>query len=222
MTTTTTETASYVRYLTGYFSQPNYFQADPGLGTIRTPTGTRICALTDDFLRGFRSAVQFECGKATDRVFKKCGQRWGLAFIQRFDRELSQHYGVPLRDVSAGIVQKCLDEALRYHGWGKLTIDLTTYDQGVVQLIVHDPVMPEILGRSDKPTDSLMSGFFAAVFSHYAMQELDCQQTDCPSRGADASRFVVGLSERLQQVPNMVADNLSHSSIVRRLTTVAE
>lgn len=219
MNATTTETASYVRYLSGYYSQPNFFNADPARGTIRTPSGTRICALTDDFLRGFRTAVQFECGKATDRVFKKCGQRWGLAFIQRFDREMSQHYGVPMRDVSAGLVQKCLDEALRYHGWGKLNIDLTVYDRGIVQLVVTDPAMPEVVGSSDKPTDSLMAGFFAAIFSHYAMQELDCQQTDCPSRGADASRFVVGLSERLSIVPSLVAEKLSHATIVRRLTT---
>lgn len=222
MTTTTTETASYVRYLTGYYSQPDFFHADPGLGTIRTPTGTRICALTDDFLRGFRSAVQFECGKATDRVFKKCGLRWGNAFVQRFDRELSQYYGVPLRDVSAGIVQKCLDEAMRYHGWGKLSMDLSTYDQGIVQLTLEDSVMPEVLGHTDKPSDSLIAGFFAAVFSYYAMQELDCQQTDCPSRGANASRFVVGLPDRLSGVPQMVAEKLSHQTIVRRLTQASE
>ena len=64
----TQETASYVRLVSGYYSRPDYCAADVDKGTIRTPTGARVCALTDDFLRGFRAAVQFECGKATDRV----------------------------------------------------------------------------------------------------------------------------------------------------------
>jgi uncharacterized protein len=208
---------SYVRLLNGYFSRPDFFAADVEKGTIRTPTGTRICALTDDFLLGFRTAVQFECGKATDRVFKSCGKRWGKTFVERFDRELTEHFGVPLADVSTGLVERCLDEAFRHYGWGKPTIDLSEYDAGLVSVSVTDPVMPTVVGTADKPADALFAGFFAAVFGHYAKADLDCVQTECPTRGADASRFVVGLGERLKDVPKMVADKLAHAVIVRRL-----
>lgn len=218
MTAATTETASYVRLLNGYFSRPDYFRADVALGTLRTAAGTRMCVLTDDFLRGFRAAVQFECGKATDRVFKKCGVRWGTTFVQRFDRELTDHYGVPARDVSAGLVIHCLDEAFRYHGWGKLAVDLAHYDAGLVCLTLTDSVLAEVSGAADKPADALMAGFFAGIFRHYAQQELDCQQTDCPTRGADASRFVVGLPDRLAEVPKWVAERVGHAAVVRRLT----
>ncbi len=215
----TTEATSYVRLINGYFSRPDYFHADVEKGTIRTPTGVRICALTDDFLRGFRSAVRFECGKATDRVFKKCGKRWGLSFAERFDRELMDHFGVPVQDMSTGIIERCLDEAFRYHGWGRLKLDLSSYDHGIVGVTVTDPVMPDVVGKSEKPSDALFAGFLAAVISHHAKTELDCQQTECPTLGADASRFVISLPSRLEDVAKMVTDGLSHAAILRRLKT---
>jgi len=211
-------TASYVRILGGYFTRPDYFTADVEKGTIRTPTGARTCALTDDFLIGFRAALQFECGKASERVFKSCGRKWGASFVERFDRELGEYYGVPVRDLSAGIVEKCLNDAFRAHGWGKLSVDYAEYDNGIVQVTIADSVLPAIFGSSDKPTDALMSGFLATIFSFYANTELDCQQTECPSRGADASRFVLGLASRIAEVPKLLKDNLSHTIIVRRLT----
>ena len=216
-----TETASYIRLVHGYFSRPDYFKADVEKGTIRTPTGTRMCALTDDFLLGFRTALMFECGKAGDRVFKKCGFRWGTAFIERFDRELSEHYGVPARDMSAGLMERALDEAFRYHGWGKLDIDLDEYDSGFVQVRIGDSVMPAVTGDSEKPSDWLMAGFLAAVFSFYGDAELDCIQTDCPSRGADASRFIVGLPVRLAPAAKWIPDRLTHAAILNRLKLAA-
>lgn len=216
MTATAT---SYVRFMNGYYSRSDYFRADVEKGTIRTPTGTRICTLTDDFLRGFRSAVQFECGKATDRVFKSCGKRWGTSFVERFDRELTEHFGVPLQDMSAGIVERCLDEAFRYHGWGTVSIDLRDYDSGFVTIETRDSAMPAIVGTSDKPSDALFTGFFAAIVSHYAKLELDSIQTECPSRGNETSKFVVGLADRLKDVPAWVKDRIPHATILRRLTT---
>lgn len=209
--------SSYVRVLGGYYSRPDYFQHDVAKGTIRTVAGTRMCALTDDFLRGFRGAVRYECGKASDRVFKKCGIRWGNSFAARFDREISDHYGVPTRELSAGIVQTCLDEAFRQHGWGSITVDLSDYDHGLVTIVIRDSVMPAVVGSSDKPSDALMSGFLQAIFTHYAGTDLECHQTDCPSRGSDASRFLLGHPDRLKPVPGWVADQLSHAAIVSRL-----
>jgi predicted hydrocarbon binding protein len=214
--------ASYVRLLNGYFSRGDYFQADVEKGTIRTPTGTRICALTDDFLLGFKSAVQFECGKATDRVFKSCGKRWGRTFVERFDRELTDHYGVPLPDVSTGLVERCLSEAFRHYGWGDVSLDLTEYDAGLVTVEMSDPVLPALAGPSPKPADPLFAGFFAAVFSYFAKIDLDCHQTDCPSCGADRSRFVVGLADRIKDVPRWVGEKLAHAVILRRLKTATE
>lgn len=215
-------TASYVRVLDGYYARPGYFTTDLARGMIRTPTGARICVVTEDFLRGFRAAVRFECGKATDRVFKKCGVRWGAAFAARFERELSDHFGVPAKELSAGLVQNCLDEAFRHHGWGRVVLDLTAYDWGVVQVTVHDPVMAAVVGQSDRPADSLTAGFLAGVFGYFAGTELDCQQTECPTRGAAAARFVVGGPVRLKPVPGWVADGTPHAAVVARLRRAAD
>ena len=128
-------------------------------------------------------------------MFKRCGARWGTTFIERFDREMTEYFGVPAREMSAGLVERSLDEAFRAHGYGKLAVDFSAYDSGFVVVTLTDPVIPGGGRRqSDKPVDALMAGFFAAVFSFYASTELDCVQTECPARGAAAGKYVVGLA----------------------------
>ncbi len=214
-----TISASYVRLLSGFYTRPDYFKANVEKGTIRTPSGVRTCALTDDFLNGFKAAVEYECGKASDRVFKSCGRKWGKTFVDRFDRELTDFYGVPLRELSTGIVESCLDEAFRAHGWGSVKFDYNHRDRGFVLATITDSMMPALAQKSGKPADALMAGFLAAIFSFYGCVELDCQQTQCQSHGASASVFILGLADRLKEVPKWVKDGTPHRAIIRRLTT---
>jgi hypothetical protein len=213
-----TISASYVRLLNGFYTRPDYFKANVEKGTIRTPNGVRTCALTDDFLNGFLAAVQYECGKASDRVFKSCGRKWGKTFVERFDQEMTEFYGVPLRELSTGIVENSLDEAFRAHGWGSLALDYSIRSHGFLAATITDSVMPAITPNASKPSDALMAGFLSAILGHYSCIELECHQTECTSRGGAASVFVIGLADRLKDVPKWVKDNTPHRTIIRRLT----
>ena len=64
--------------------------------------------------------------------------------------------------MGAGLVERSLDESFRAHGYGALAVDLGEYDSGFVQVALTDPVMPSVVGPSEKTADALMSGFFAA------------------------------------------------------------
>ncbi len=208
------------RLLKNYYSRADYFRHDINKGTIRTPTGERICALTSDFLIGFHKAVEFECGKATGQVFKTAGKRWGKQFTERFDRDLSAHYRTPIKDMSTALVYECLAEAFRHHGWGKLSFTFSESEFGYMVVELKNSVMPELLARISKrrePVDHLMTGFFASFFSHFAGQELDCEQTECPSKGADTSRYVIGLRDRIQKVPQWLQQGLSQGELLSRL-----
>ncbi len=216
-----------VRLKGNIFARPDYFRTDPTRGSTRTPTGIRICALSADFLTGFQEALSYECGKSARSVLKSCGTRWGSTFATRFEREIATAYVCPAKDLPAGVVHACLADAFAYHGWGRMTIDLTTSERGAVLVEVADPVLPALATGSDGPADDLLSGFLAAVLGHFAGAPLDAIQTDCPTRGATASRFVVGSASLVTEVARWVGELAPtagaevHDQVVRRLLAPA-
>jgi predicted hydrocarbon binding protein len=211
-----------VRLKGNLFARPDYFTTDVAKGATRTPNGTRICALTSDFLLGFRDAVVYECGKAFRPVMKSCGRRWGIQLMKRFDKEIMTAYQTPVKDLSAGVVHACLADLFNYHGWGRLVIDLSASERSLILLTLHDSVMPALVPESDRPVDLLMTGLFAAIFTHFAGRELDCVQTDCPSRGANASRFIVAAPSRIAEIEGWLEsapsnEPFNHEAVLRRL-----
>jgi predicted hydrocarbon binding protein len=204
------------------FARPDYFTTDVTKGATRTPGGTRVCTLTSDFLLGFRDALVYECGKSFRPVMKSCGVRWGKTFIGRFEKEITALYQTPVKDLPAGVVHSLLADAFNYHGWGKLTIDLSAADHGVLQIELTDSVMPGLVREADRPVDHLMTGLLAAIFGHFAGTQLDAVQTDCPTRGATASRFVITAPSRIAEIEEWLdaapaESPITHEAVVRRL-----
>jgi predicted hydrocarbon binding protein len=211
-----------VRLRGNFFARPDYFRTDVAKGVTRTPTGTRICALTGDFMLGFRDALIYECGKSYRLVMKNCGKRWGKQFALRFDKEMSNYFGGNLAELSVGMVHACLADAFNYHGWGRLRIDLSQASAGLIQAEITDSFLPAIVKESDRPADLLMTGLLAALFSHFARAELDAVQTDCPTRGADASRFIIAAPSKIEEIEKWLdeaPDNaaLSHATILKQM-----
>jgi len=186
-----------VRFKGNLFARPDYFTTDVMLGATRTPSGSRVCALTSDFLLGFRDAVIYECGDAYRSVMKNCGRRWGKEFARRFDKEMAGFYQSAVKDLAAGVVHACLADAFAAHGWGTLSIDLSECEVGVLQATISNSVMPALVMESDRPSDHLMCGLLASLFTHFSGTELDAVQTECASCGASASRFLVGSPTRI-------------------------
>lgn len=211
-----------VRLKGNLFARPDYFRTNVVTGATRTPSGTRVCALTSDFLLGFRDALVYECGKSFRPIMKACGRRWGTTFVARFVKELAMAYQTPAKDLPAGVVHVCLSDAFNYHGWGRLTIDLSAADHGLVIATVADSVLPGLVRESDRAVDHLMTGFLATVFGHFAGATLDAVQTDCPTRGATASRFVIGAPDRIAEVERWLDEAPldavpTHEAVIRRL-----
>ncbi|MGL4464329.1 MAG: V4R domain-containing protein [Planctomycetia bacterium] len=200
-----------------YFAEGDYARTDPGTGVTRNRAGTRIIALTSDFLMGLHRAIIDECGPAAGEVLKSCGRKWGVLFAKRFSSEMEQYYGLPLAEFPMATFQSCIIEGFSHHGMGLLQLDLSKHSAGLVVITLKSAVMGSLLERSDQPVDALMSGIFAGFFSELAGQDLDCEQTTCIACGADAGRFVISLRSRLTGAPQMVADRMSHDEIVRRL-----
>ena len=212
--------APALRLKGNYFARPDFFLTDVGKGVTRTPAGQRVCALPGDFLLGFRDAALYECGKAYRPVLKSAGRRWGATFAKRFDKELAAFYAAPLGSLAAPVVHTCLADAFAYYGYGRLVVDLSARDAGLTLVELFDPVMPALVREADRPVDLIMAGMLGAVFAHLTGQPLDAVQTDCPTLGADRSRFVVGPADRVAEAEAWMdaADRLpGHEAVVRRL-----
>lgn len=200
-----------------YFAEGRYVKTNVKTGVARNRAGTRILSLTSDFLIGLRNALIFECGKSADAVMKSAGRKWGTRFAERLDKELGDHYRRPQGDCPLAMFQASMSEAFSHHGLGKLTIDVTLHDKGLLSCAVENPVYCGLVDAADQPTDSMLAGILAGMFSHYAGRDLDCVQTQCQSCGAADSRFVVTLASRLGRAEELRNEGKSHVEIVAAL-----
>lgn len=203
-----------------FYAESTYLHTDPARGVTRNRAGTRIVALTADFLHGFRRAIMDECGPAAETVFRSIGRRWGALFARRFEKEMTEFYGKPLRGFMLALFQACLVELFSHHGWGRVSLDLSRHAQGLILVDLREPIFAGLVKDSDRPVDVLMAGILAGFFSHLSGQELDCVQTACQACGAPSSKFVLGLTARLAPVASWVENGKSHDEIVRELAEV--
>jgi predicted hydrocarbon binding protein len=203
-----------------FYAEGMYCHTDVRRGVTRTRTGTRLVALTSDFLAGFRRAVVDECGPAADTVFRSCGRKWGGFLASRFDADMTQFHGRPVRELSMAKLQACVADLFSHHGWGRVELDLGRHEQGLVVVTISDPVFASLTGPSDRPVEALTAGVLAGFFSALFGQDLDCAQTGCKARGEPAARFVVGLAPRLAGVRGWVEGGKTHDQVVAELATV--
>jgi len=194
------ESASPFRLKGNYFAEPYYFRTDVTTGVCRTPTGVRICTLPPDFLLGLRDALIYECGKSYRIVLKAAGRRWGSQWIKRLDREWTAYYQQPFRELPAGLIRVCLADAFAAHGYGKLDYTRAEESPEFWSAEIGDSLFPALVGESDRPVDLLMSGLLAAIFSYLHGLTMDCLQTECPSMGAERSRFLIGPAPRIAEL----------------------
>ncbi|MBL8800186.1 MAG: hypothetical protein JNM56_40260 [Planctomycetia bacterium] len=203
-----------------FYAEGLYAQTNAPQGVMRNRLGTRLCALTDDFLLGMNRAITDECGPAATAVFKRCGRRWGELLARRFEQEMTQFYGQPLHDFSMATFLACLVELFSHHGWGRLHLDLEHYEQGLLIAELHGAIMADLLQQTEQPADALFAGIFAGFFAQLTGEPLECVQTACTACGAASSQFIIGLASRLTAVEGWQAAGKSHAEIVAALAEV--
>ncbi len=193
------DTSRVVRLKGNLFSRSDWFRTDVTKGVTRTPDGERICSLSGDFLLGFRDAMIYECGPAYGTVLKGAGRRWGGTFMQRLDKLAKAHYEVPLRELQTGIQTTILADAFAAYGWGKLSVNWESWP-GFIRVQLENPIYPDLILQAERASDQLFAGFLQAVFEYLLESQLDCLQTDCPTREATASRFLLANPAKIAEL----------------------
>lgn len=213
------ENESKLRLKGNYYARPDYFNTDVAKGVTRTPQGVRMCAVADDFLVGFRTAIIYECGPAYRLVLKTAGKRWGEKFIARMEQELTAYYGSPFRELPTGLIDQCLSEAFNYHGYGLLKI---RRHERHLDVEIENSMLPSLVQMSERPVDDMMTGLLGAVFSHLLGRSYEAIQTECPSTAGERTRFLVATSDVIAPIEEWADQQQpqpSHDDFLHRLTT---
>ncbi|MEN9222573.1 MAG: V4R domain-containing protein [Thermostichus sp. BF3_bins_97] len=213
------------------FSPAYYIRPDIHTGMLASRGGYRLAAFPMPLLEALYSGLRYETGQAARVILYNCGRDWGEEFFRRFEDELSRYHNQPLQELPMGILLDALSDLWATHGWGRLELDFSAGDQGLVQATVRNSgfalaarasFSPEESSTPREPAGYLESGVLASLFSLLSGRELICVQTTCESLGADQNRFLIGTPQRLHSCEEWVRKGLSHDEILDRLTATPE
>ena len=201
-----------------YFSNPSFLQIDLKAGVLRSRGGTRLVGLSDDFLRGFVQACEHEAGPATALILRRCGYRFGLRLAQRCERELSSYLGRGLRDCSMLEFDTLISNLWQGLGFGSLSVDWSKGQHGILPVKLQDSPMQDI-GPRGHIADDMFCGLIEGVVEHFSASPLGCIQTGDVRLGSkEGTTFVLAGPDVQPLIKQLVAEKLSHSAIVARIS----
>jgi uncharacterized protein len=199
------------------FAYDAYIQSDIELGMLRNRQGSRLLALPDSLLNVLYSGLEYELGGATGFVLFQCGYQWGKAFYRRFATEVSEYYGQPLAQMDTLAFVQAFQQCWKTCGWGMINLDFDAYEQGFLVISVQNSAFTKTRPANKQPQAEMESGLLSAFFSQLTGQPLHSVQTACESLGADANRFVLGLSDRVKVAEAWLEEGQDHNTILQRL-----
>jgi predicted hydrocarbon binding protein len=200
-----------------YFAEDAYWTHDLGKGTIHNRSGARALAVSDDLLVALANTLTAELGEQARVVIASMGEEWGQRAAARFSDEMEKHYGKPLAQLPLALFEASLAEAFRCYGWGTIDVEFDGYAQGLVIVEMRDPPLGAIVRPAAAPVEALVAAFLEGMFSHFAGVRLGCAQTECRACGADASRFVLTIPERIRAIAGSNTAGKSHKWVVEEL-----
>ncbi len=182
-----------------YFFRKSYLQGDFEAGTLRTEHGGRIIVLPEELIQGLHKAIEYETGKAWNLVAYSCGKHWSEKFLRNMQAEWRAYYSQTFEKCDFTIFESWVAEYFKFQGWGKLTIDFSMEDNGLVQFYIENSIFDRLLGdMNDSYVNEIFAGFIAGLSSWLASRDLECLEVESPQNGAARSRLVVGIPERVE------------------------
>lgn len=200
------------------FFEGDYFHHDLRRGTLFNRAGTKMCYLPSELIQSLKEVLEEETGEAWSGILHRVGRIWGRRVARRFEGELEQFYHRSLHEMPMPEFVAIVEGYFRYHGWGRLRLDFTHADMGVVEASLDNGAFVELLGRSGQPVDSIVCGLLGEFFCQVAdRNDLECIETECRACGAPRCRFVVTTSARLGPVRKALESFRGHEFVLEQL-----
>src|SRR5262245_16794535 len=200
-----------------YFAEADYLSQDLAAGTLTNRAGARFVALPDDLMVSRCNTRAEGLGDRAAEVLTATGRDWGRRAAGQYAEELGAHHGTPLPEQPLALFAADLTAAFLHHGWGRFRFDLSRYARGLLVVDVEAPFLGSVVRPAGRPVESLLAGFLAGMFTHFAGVDLGCVQTECRAAGATRSRFVLTVPKRLAAVAGWPESGRGHDEIVAEL-----
>ena len=202
-----------------YFTSPDYLHLAEASGVLQSRGGTRMRAVSEDFLPGFLSACEQEAGKAAPVILRSCGSFLGGHLARRFASELSRYAGISLRDRSMLELEGLLEDLWNGCGYGTLSIDWAKSSAGIIPVRLENSPMQDI-GPQGHSSDDLFCGVFEGFIGYFAESGLRCIQTgDLRLGDKEGTTFILGFEDGIKRIQSLLAEKQTHSRIVERLSS---
>jgi hypothetical protein len=216
-----------------YFSPRFYVKADPATGLLSTRQGERLVAVPDFLLRSIHRALQSEAGQAGALALYTFGFGWGGSFYDHIRSEIESYKGATIMATNAVEFFSTMRQLWTVHGMGTITLDFSYRQDGLIVVTTENSILTtgsEIgLKSGNLPWHQLQAGFIAAWFSRWAGKDIRACATDWSSQDGNSvgdtsnqdsyTRFLVGVTSKVQQIEPWVKQGLRTKEILAKLTT---
>lgn len=201
-----------------YFTNSAFLSFDSAKGVLTNRSGTRMLGVSEDFLRGFVVACEYEAGEATRTILRSCGKFYGRRLAMRCELELGQYAGTPLRDRPMAHFEALVADLWSGLGMGQLSLDFSQGRYGLIPVtLLHSPMQD--IGPKGHVADDLLCGILEGFFASFGGDELACTQTGDARLGSkEGTTFILAFPETTKRVVELLATKISHSQIVAKLT----
>ncbi len=218
-----------------YFSPRFYVKSDPATGLLSTRQGDRLVAVPDFLLRSIHRALQSEAGQAGTLALYTFGFSWGGSFYDHIRGEIESYRGTTIMATNVVEFFATMRQLWTVHGMGNLTLDFSHRQHGLIVVTTENSVLTvgsEIgLKSGNLPWHHLQAGFIAAWFSRWAGKDIracatdwsdppEISSTETPDASSNETytRFILGLTSKMQQVEPWVKQGLRTTEILEKLT----
>jgi hypothetical protein len=200
-----------------FFDESTYFSLNVRNGVIRTPTGTRILGLPEEFIIGLHQGLEEETGAASGIVLYQCGKWWGRQWFKHHAAEVRQFYGRDPGELPLAFFLQVLRRIWALHGWGTLEVSFDLRERGFIDVTLGNAIYSDIVGPIGRPSDHLVAGVLASIIGALSGRDLEGVEISCRSKGDNRCSFLVGLRGRVDVVAEWVKQGRTRAQILDAL-----
>lgn len=205
-------------------AQPDLSTEHPGMlegllksneqtGEIHTADNKRAVITTGEFWTALSDALSQRLAAEVDDVLYAAGLSWGSHAYQEFHQNVSssQKTLYHARNMGLSDFKEEFNTYLTRRGWGRFDI-YQKYDFIFIDLF--SSAFPDLAGRTDAMSCSLMAGFFAGFFTELIGVEFSCMELRCRALTGEKCTFLVADSAIITSVRKWLAKGRSFDEIV--------
>jgi len=196
------------------------WKCDLEQGSLRTNDGTRVTAVSADWIGMLHISLIESFGETAQDVLYRGGYEWGLRDMTRGHRQLPTRSGST--DAMATEIKAALETwwgPFAGSGWSACSFDLSQWERrGIAFADLKNSVVAAALEGADQPVCHLCAGLFAGAVSYFARAERHAVEIECRALGHASCRFAIGPGTEIDSAESWRQQGTSAAEIARRLS----